>query len=129
MFDIFQQPWTLLIIAILGWFVLLLLHGDSRLWWQSHLVIFLAVAIFTLDILVGAGLFKFSKTLTLAIQAALGLGGTDAVGVVTEQAGIDHAGVPAARGAKRGSSWAGVTPEGYPHGRGASDPGWAYFAG
>lgn len=74
MFDIFQQPWTLLIIAILGWFVLLLLHGDSRLWWQSHLVIFLVVAIFTVDILVGAGLFKFSKTLTLVIKAVLGLG-------------------------------------------------------
>lgn len=74
MFDIFQQPWTLLITAILGWFILLLLHGDSRLWWQSHLVIFLAVAVFALDMLVGAGLFKFSKTLTLVIKAALGLG-------------------------------------------------------
>ncbi|MHC4640146.1 MAG: hypothetical protein ACYS32_00775 [Planctomycetota bacterium] len=74
MFNIFQQPWTLLIIAVIGWFILLLIHGDSRLWWQSHLVIFLAVAIFTVDILVGAGLFKFSKTLTLVIQGTLGLG-------------------------------------------------------
>ena len=74
MFDIFQQPWTLLITAIAGWFVLLLLHGDSRLWWQSHLVIFLAVAVFAVDMLVGAGLFKFSKTVTLVIQASLGLG-------------------------------------------------------
>ena len=46
-------------------------------------------------------------------QATLGLGGADAVGVVTEQAGIDHLGVPAARGAKRGSSWGEVMASGY----------------
>ncbi len=74
MCGIFQQPWTLLITAVAGWFILLLLHGDSRLWWQSHLVIFLAVAVFAVDMLVGAGLFKLSKTLTLVIQASLGLG-------------------------------------------------------
>jgi len=73
MFDIFEQPWTLLITAILAWFILLLIHGDSRLWWQSHLVIFLAVAFFALDFMAEAGLFKISKTLTIIIQAALAL--------------------------------------------------------
>jgi hypothetical protein len=73
MFNIFQQPWTLLIAGIVVWFTLLFIHGDSRLWWQSHLVIFLAVACFALDFLAGAGLFKISKTLTIIIQAALAL--------------------------------------------------------
>ena len=73
MFNVFQQPWTLLITAIVGWFILLLIHGDSRLWWQSHLVIFLAVAIFSLDLLVRAGLFKISNSLTIVIQIVLGL--------------------------------------------------------
>ncbi len=71
MFNIFEQPWTLLIAGIAAWFILLLLHGDSRLWWQSHLVIFLGAAVFAVDFLVEAGLFKFSKTLTIIIQAAL----------------------------------------------------------
>lgn len=73
MFDIFQQPWTLLIAAIVAWLILLVIHGDSRLWWQTHLVIFLAVAIFALDFLVEAGLFKISKVLTIIIQATLAL--------------------------------------------------------
>lgn len=73
MFDIFQQPWTLLITAIVAWFILLVIHGDSRLWWQTHLVIFLAVAFFALDFLVEAGLFKISKVLTIIIQATLAL--------------------------------------------------------
>jgi len=73
MFDIFQQPWTLLIAAIVAWLILLVIHGDSRLWWQTHLVIFLAVAFFALDFLVEAGLFKISKVLTIIIQATLAL--------------------------------------------------------
>ncbi|HUS73341.1 MAG TPA: hypothetical protein VMY06_09775 [Sedimentisphaerales bacterium] len=73
MFNIFQQPWTLLIAAIVAWLILLVIHGDSRLWWQTHLVIFLAVAIFALDFLVEAGLFKISKVLTIIIQATLAL--------------------------------------------------------
>ncbi len=73
MFNFFEQPWTLLIAGIVVWFTLLFIHGDSRLWWQSHLVIFLAVACFALDFLVEAGLFKISKTLTIIIQATLAL--------------------------------------------------------
>ncbi len=73
MFDIFDQPWTLLIAGIVVWLALLVIHGDSRLWWQSHLVIFLAVAIFAVDFLVEAGLFKISKALTIIIQATLAL--------------------------------------------------------
>jgi len=73
MFDIFQQPWTLLIVGVIAWLILLVIHGDSRLWWQTHLVIFLAVAIFALDFLVEAGLLKFSKVLTIIIQATLAL--------------------------------------------------------
>ncbi|MHC4110459.1 MAG: hypothetical protein ACYSUY_05245 [Planctomycetota bacterium] len=73
MFNLFEQPWTLLIAGIVVWFTLLFIHGDGRLWWQSHLVIFLAVACFALDFLVEAGLFKISKTLTIIIQAVLAL--------------------------------------------------------
>jgi len=73
MFNVLEQPWTLLIAGIVIWFTLLFIHGDGRLWWQSHLVIFLAVACFALDFLVEAGLFKISKTLTVIIQAALAL--------------------------------------------------------
>jgi hypothetical protein len=71
MFNIFEQPWTLLIAGIAAWFILLLFHGDSRLWWQSHLVIFLVAAFFAVNKLVEAGIFKFSGTLTIIIQAAL----------------------------------------------------------
>jgi len=71
MFNIFEQPWTLLIAGIVVWLALLVIHGDGRLWWQSHLVIFLAVACFALDFLVKAGLFKISKTLTIIIQVIL----------------------------------------------------------
>jgi hypothetical protein len=71
MLNIFQQPWTLLITAIVGWFILLLIHGDSRLWWQSHLVIFLAVAAFAVGFLVSVGLFKISNTMIVSIQVVL----------------------------------------------------------
>ena len=71
MLNFFEQPWTLLIAGIIVWLGLLIIHGDSRLWWQTHLVIFLAVVFFAVDFLVGAGLFKFSKTLTIIIQATL----------------------------------------------------------
>jgi len=71
MFNFFEQPWTLLIAGIVVWLALLVIHGDSRLWWQTHLVIFLAVAFFVLDFLVGAGLFKISKTLISIIQFLL----------------------------------------------------------
>ena len=71
MLNIFQQPWTLLITAIVGWFILLLIHGDSRLWWQSHLVIFLAVAVFAVGFLVRVGLFKISNTMIFIIQVIL----------------------------------------------------------
>jgi hypothetical protein len=73
MYNIFEQPWTLLIAGIVVWFTLLFIHGDSRLWWQSHLVIFLAGAFFALDFLVEARLFQISITLTIIIQAALAL--------------------------------------------------------
>ncbi|HIJ53881.1 MAG TPA: hypothetical protein HPP66_12110 [Planctomycetes bacterium] len=73
MFNIFEQPWTLLIAGIVAWLILLVIHGDSRLWWQTHLVIFLAAAIFALDFLAEAGLLKFSKVLTIIIQAILAL--------------------------------------------------------
>ena len=71
MINIFEQPWTLLIAGIIVWFTLLFIHGDSRLWWQSHLVIFLAVAGFALDFLAEANLFKISKSVTIIIQAVL----------------------------------------------------------
>ncbi|NIP23110.1 MAG: hypothetical protein GWN67_05600 [Phycisphaerae bacterium] len=71
MFNVFEQPWTLVIAGIVVWFTLLFIHGDSRLWWQSHLIFFLAVACFVLDMLVKAGLFKISITLTITIQAVL----------------------------------------------------------
>ena len=71
MFNIFEQPWTLLIAGIVAWFILLLLHGDSRLWWQSHLVIFLGAAFLAVDFLVEAGLFRFSATLIVIIKAIL----------------------------------------------------------
>jgi len=71
MFNIFEQPWTLLIAGIVVWLALLVIHGDSRLWWQSHLVIFLAVACFALRFLLEAGLFRNSKTLISIIQVVL----------------------------------------------------------
>ncbi len=57
--------------GIIVWVALLVIHGDSRLWWQSHVIFILAVACFVLDVLVKAGLFKISITLTITIQAVL----------------------------------------------------------
>lgn len=73
MFNVFQQPWTLLITAIVAWLILLFIHGDSRLWWQTHLVIFLGVAIIAVDVLVEVGLLKFSTKLTMIIHGVLAL--------------------------------------------------------
>lgn len=73
MFDFFEQPWTLLIAAIVAWLILLVIHGDSRLWWQSHLVIFLAIVIFVFNFLVDVGLLKINKVLTTIILTTLAL--------------------------------------------------------
>lgn len=73
MFNFFQQPWTLLFVAIVAWLVLLMLYGDGRLWWQSHLAFFLAVATFSVDFLAEAGLFNISERLATVIQVILAL--------------------------------------------------------
>ena len=73
MFNFFQQPWTLLFAALATWFVLLMLYGDRRLWWQSHLALFLAVAILAFDFLAESGLFNISQRLATVIKVVLAL--------------------------------------------------------
>ena len=72
MFNIFEQPWTLLVVAILTLPVLLMLRRifpDKRHWWQWLLPPFLAVAAFGLDLLVQTDLEKINEVINTGIKA------------------------------------------------------------
>ena len=72
MSDIFEQPWVLLIIAILALLVMLMLHRifpEKRRWWQLALPVFLAVAALGLDWLVQTDLEKINAVINKGIKA------------------------------------------------------------
>lgn len=72
MFNIFEQPWTLLVVAILTLPVLLMLRRifpEKRHWWQLLLPPFLAVAAFGLDLLVQTDLEKITTLINTGIKA------------------------------------------------------------
>lgn len=72
MSDIFEQPWTLLIAAILALLVMLMLRRifpEKRRWWQLALPVFLAVAAFGLDWLVQTDLEKINAVINKGVKA------------------------------------------------------------
>ena len=73
MFNIFEQPWTLLITAIIVLFVMLMfrrIFPEKRHWWQLALPAFLAVAAFGLNWLVQTDLEKIKAVINTGVKAA-----------------------------------------------------------
>ena len=72
MFNIFEQPWTLLVVAILILPVLLMfrrISPEKRQWWQLLLPPLLALAAFGLDSLVQTDLEKINAVINTAVKA------------------------------------------------------------
>jgi len=72
MFDIFEQPWTLLIVAILVLLVMLMLRRifpEKRHWAQWLLPAFLTVAAFGFDLLVKTDSEKINAVINTAVKA------------------------------------------------------------
>ena len=72
MFDIFEQPWTLLTGAIIALLVLLIVRSispEKRRWWQFVIPLFLAVAAFELDFLVQTDTEKINAVISAAVKA------------------------------------------------------------
>ena len=73
MFNIFEQPWTLLITAIIVLFVMLMfrrIFPEKRHWWQLALPAFLTVAAFGLNWLVQTDLEKIKAVINTGVKAA-----------------------------------------------------------
>jgi hypothetical protein len=72
MFNIFEQPWTLFIVAVV---VLCVVFGfrsispEKRRWWQWLLPVFLVVAAFGLDFLVETDLEKIDAVINTGVKA------------------------------------------------------------
>lgn len=63
MFDIFEQPWTLVGAAVLILFGMLTFRSfcpEKRRWWQLPVPVFLTVAAFGVDMLVQTDLEKIN---------------------------------------------------------------------
>ena len=72
MFNIFEQPWTLLIVAIVVLLAMLMLRRilpEKRHWWQLALPAFLSVAAFGLDLLVQTDLEKINAVINKGVKA------------------------------------------------------------
>ncbi len=72
MFAIFEQPWTLLIVAILVFFVMLIIRSispEKLHWWQWLLPPLLVVAAFGLDFLIETDLEKINAVINTAVLA------------------------------------------------------------
>ena len=72
MFNIFEQPWSLLIAAVLTLCVMLILrriYSEKRYWWQLLLPAVLAAAAFGLDLLVQTDLEKVKAVISTAVKA------------------------------------------------------------
>jgi uncharacterized membrane protein len=72
MFDVFEQPWTLLTVAIATLLVLLMVRRilpEKRRWWQLALPAFLAVAAFGLDTLIKTDREKINAVINIGVKA------------------------------------------------------------
>jgi len=71
MFDIFEQPWTLVGVAVLVLFGMLTFRSfcpEKRRWWQLLVPVFLTVAAFGVDMLVQTDLEKINSVINTAIK-------------------------------------------------------------
>ena len=72
MFDIFEQPWTLVGVAVLVLFGMLTFRSfcpEKRRWWQLLVPVFLTVAAFGADMLVQTDNEKINSVIITAIKA------------------------------------------------------------
>ena len=72
MFNIFEQPWTLLITAIIVLLVMLIVRSispEKRHWWQFVIPLFLAVAAFSLDLIVQTHTEKINAVISAGVKA------------------------------------------------------------
>lgn len=72
MFDIFEQPWTLIGVAVLVFFGVLTFRSffpEKRRWWQLLVPVFLVAAAFGVDMLVQTDTEKINSVIDAAIKA------------------------------------------------------------
>jgi hypothetical protein len=72
MWNIFEQPWTLLTAGVIALLTLLILRGklaEKRIWWLWLLPIVLVAAAFALDFFVQTDLEKINAAITAAVKA------------------------------------------------------------
>ena len=72
MFDIFEQPWTLLGAAIITLFGVLTFRSifpDKQRWWQLALPVFIALTAFGLDLIVATDLERINSVVKKGMKA------------------------------------------------------------
>jgi len=72
MFDIFEQPWTLVgaaVIVLFGMFTFRSFCPERRRWWQLLVPVFLAVAAFGADMLVQTDTEKINSVINTTLKA------------------------------------------------------------
>jgi hypothetical protein len=72
MFNFFEQPWTLTVVAVIVLFVLFQFRSifpEKRRWWQLLLPVFLVLAAFGLDFFVKTDLEKINAVIKTGIEA------------------------------------------------------------
>jgi hypothetical protein len=71
-FNIFEQPWTLVGVAVIAFFVVLTFRSifpEKRHWWQFLIPVFLAIAAFGLDSLIRTDLEKINHVINAGVKA------------------------------------------------------------
>lgn len=74
MYNIFEQPWTLLIVAAVVLFIILIFRRfkpEKRRWWQLMIPLLIAVSAFAIDILVETDLEKINGIIKSCIKASI----------------------------------------------------------
>ncbi|MHC4621327.1 MAG: hypothetical protein ACYTEQ_26590 [Planctomycetota bacterium] len=71
MFNIFEQPWTLLIAALISWRVLDAVFSEKHSWWQWLLLLLLLTASYALDRFTETGPLKLHAAILLTVRLLL----------------------------------------------------------
>jgi len=72
MFNVFEHPWGLILVAILATAVIWIIHAvgpDKSRWWQWLIPVAIMVAAVALDVLVQTDLEKINKVITKGVKA------------------------------------------------------------
>jgi hypothetical protein len=73
MYNIFEQPWTLLIAAVVAFLVIFIIRAlipEKRRWWQLWIPVIIAVSAFAIDILVETDREKINSVIKSCIKAS-----------------------------------------------------------